>query len=315
MDSPRRKISKRFKDRTGYYLLKANVGVLSRLPGPISRFLGNFLGLFAWLFWRGYRRLAMTNIRIALGDQLSPSGQSRLARKAAQHLVREFLELSRWLDLPPARRRKRLEVEGEENIIRARREGRGVILLTAHLSNFPLVSVVLTLREIPNYFVMKQIKVKMTDDYFNGLEERLGVKIIDLFPRAQCTRECLQALQENKVIVLALDLDAHREGIFVDFFGKAASTYAGPLILARRTGAVLLPAFLTGRPDQSYHLRIHAPLSPPESKRDYPDVLKEYNRLLEDCIRRHPEQYNWIYKRWKTRPPGEEGEKIYRKGY
>jgi KDO2-lipid IV(A) lauroyltransferase len=187
--------------------------------------------------------------------------------------------------------------------------------LTAHLSNFPLVSVALTLLGIPNYFVMKQIKVKMTDEYFNGLEDRLGVKIIDLFPRDQCTRDCLRALQENKVIVLALDLDAHREGIFVEFFGNPASTYVGPLVLARRTGAVLLPGFLAGQADHSYRLVIHPPLSPPRSKRDYPRVLQEYNRLLEDCIRRYPEQYNWIYKRWKTRPPGREEEKIYRKGY
>ena len=315
MDFPRRKISKRFKDRAGYYLLKANVGVLGRLPGPISRFLGNFLGLVAWFFWRGYRRLARTNIRIALGDQLSSAEQSRLVRQSSQHITREFLELARWLNLSPARRRERLLVEGEENLLRARRKGRGVMLMTAHLSNFPLASVALTLRGIPNYFVMKQIKVKMTDDYFNRLEDRLGVKIIDLFPRSRCTREMLQALQENKVVVVALDLDAHREGIFVDFFGKPASTYAGPLVLARRAGGVLLPAFLIRQPDRNYRLVIHPPLPVPKSKEDYPRVLRDYNHLLEDYIRRYPEQYNWIYKRWKTRPPGEEGDKIYRKGY
>lgn len=315
MNPPRRNIFKRFKDRAGYLLLKANVELLSRLPGPVSRILGDILGLVAWIFWGGYRRLTRTNLRIAFGDQLSPAARNRLARRTARHLVREFLELARWLNLSPDRRRPRLRVEGEENILRARKEGKPIILLTAHLSNFPLVSVALTLRGIPNYFVMKQIQVKMTDDYFNGLEARLGVKIIDLLPRSQCTRNCLRALQEDRVIILALDLDARREGIFVDFFKKAASTYVGPLVLARRAGAVLIPAFLTGRSDQSYRLVIHPPLPAPESKRDYPLLLKEYNRLLEGYVRRHPEQYNWIYKRWKTRPPGEEGEKIYRKGY
>ena len=155
----------------------------------------------------------------------------------------------------------------------------------------------------------------MTDDYFNRLEDRLGVEIIDLLPRSRCARECLARLKDNQVIVMALDLDARREGIFVDFFGKPASTYIGPLTLARRTGAVLLPAFLIRQPDRSYRLIIHPPLSSPASSRDYTRVLEEYNRLLESYIRRYPEQYSWIYKRWKTRPPGEEGEKIYRKGY
>ena len=288
------------------------MGLLSRLPGPISRFLGKFLGLVAWLAWRGYRRLARTNIRLALGDSLTCRQQKKFVLKSSQNMAREFLELARWLDLSPERRRRLLKIEGEKHL---RSAGRGAILLTAHLSNFPLISVALTLRGFPNYFVMKQIKVKMTDDYFNRLEDRLGVDIIDLLPRSRCARECLARLKDNRVIVMALDLDARREGIFVDFFGKPASTHVGPLILARRTGAALLPAFLIRQPDRSYRLIIHPPLSPPASSRDYTRVLKEYNRLLESYIRRYPEQYSWIYKRWKTRPPGEEGEKIYRKGY
>ena len=123
-------------------------------------------------------------------------------------------------------------------------------------------------------------------------------------------------IYQRSRIALDADRNALRLALdVVDFFGKPASTYIGPLILARRTGAALLPAFLIRQPDLSYRLIIHPPLSSPASSRDYTRVLEEYNRLLESYIRRYPEQYSWIYKRWKTRPPGEEGEKIYRKGY
>jgi KDO2-lipid IV(A) lauroyltransferase len=314
-----RKFHKRFKDRLGYILFKLAASGFAWLPRPVARWLGGIIGIIGWFFWRGYRRLAHVNVRIALGGELSFDQQRRLVLHAARNMAREFLELFVWLRLPEEKRRRLVDLAGVEHLRAARSGGKGVILVTAHLGNFPILSLGLTLSGFPNAFVTQQFKVESTGTYFGKLASRLGVELIDALPRSRCALECVRQLNENKAVLMALDMDARSEGIFVDFFGKPASTYSGPLVLARRTGAPVLPAFLIRQPDGRHRAFIHPPLPTPDAHsrqaEDYVEALREYNRLLESYIRKYPDQWAWTSKRWRTRPPAEVGVKLYRKGY
>ncbi len=319
MTVTKRKAGKRFKDWVGYFFLRINVLALGRLSHRLAWRLGGALGTVAWLFWGGYRRIGEVNTRIAFGNELSVARRRKLIFNAARQMVREVLELSIWLRLSDEKRRKLIEMEGVELLREAHREGKGVVIVTAHLSNFPLVSVALTLEGLPNAFVMQQIKVKKTDSYFDSLEKMLGVEIIDSVPRDRCAFDCVKSLRSGKTIIMALDMDARAEGVFADFFGKPASTYIGPLVLARRTKSPVFPAFVVRRPDGRYRVFVHPPLPGPApssgKEADYLPALAAYNRLLESYIGKYPAQWNWIGKRWRTRPPGDRGEKLYRKGY
>lgn len=316
--SPSRKASKRFKDWISIVSVKFIVLPLGWLPVPLIRCLGGVLGAIAWLFWRGYRRLAHLNIRLALGKVLSLSQQRRIVFQSAQNMVREFLQLCGWLRLSPARRRQMSKISGIEHLQSACQRQKGVILVTAHLSNFPLLSAGLCSHGYPNSFVIQQIKVESINTYYEELCTRIGIGTIYALPRHRCTLECLRHLRENKIVLMNLDLNAAgRSGLFVNFFGLPASTYTGPLVLARRTGASVLPAFVIRQPNGHYRIFLHPPLFPPGSlpggEESYKAVLKKFNHLLEDYVQKYPEQWSWIYKRWKSRPPG--GAKIYKKGY
>lgn len=304
---------KRFKDRAGLLLLRAIAGIVARLHRPVARRLGEIAGAAAWLFWRGYRRLADTNLRIAFGDGLSPRARRRLIFRSARNMVGEFFECFAWIALSPARRRALFTLEGAEHLEKARVEGKGAVIVTAHLSAFPLLSVALTSFGFPNYFIMRQLKVARTDDYFNRLERRLGVEVIDVFPWARCAIQSLRALKEGKAVLMALDLDDREGRIFADFFGKKASCYPGPILFARRAGAALIPAFVFRDPDRRYRCVVHPPIPLPEGEEDCRPAIESYNRILESYVRRFPDQWPWIYKRWRTRPAGEPP--VYRKGY
>ncbi|MCX6349703.1 MAG: lysophospholipid acyltransferase family protein, partial [Candidatus Aureabacteria bacterium] len=289
------------------------VGVISRLPRPLAWGLGGAVGAVAWLFWRGYRRLARTNVRIVFGNTLSPREQNRLVFRSALNIVREFFESVKWLRLSPDQKRARFTLEGKEHLEAAQAGGKGAIILSAHMSNFPLLSVAFTHSGFPNVFVMRQIKVRKTDAYFDSLEKMVGVEVIDALPRERCAIECIRKLKAGTAVIMALDLDDRDAKVFVDFFGEKASCYTGPIVLARRTGAALVPAFIFRDPDRRYRCVIHPPIPLPEGEEDCLPALEEYNRILESYVRRLPEQWPWIYKRWRTRPPGEPP--IYRKGY
>jgi KDO2-lipid IV(A) lauroyltransferase len=311
--SGKRPLRKRFKDWAGLLLLRCVAASVSRLPRRLARSLGLSAGALAWLFWRGYRRLAAVNLRIVYGDALSPRARRRLIFRSARNMGGEFFESFAWIPLSPERRRSLFTLEGREHLKKARAEGKGTIILTAHLSNFALLSVALTHSGFPNQFVMRQIKVARTDAYFDSLEKRLGVDVIDVFPWGECAIRCLRALKAGTAVIMALDLDDREGRVFADFFGQPASCYTGPIVLARRTGAALVPAFIFREKDRRYRCVVHPAIPLPEGEGDCRPAIESYNRILEGYVRRFPEQWPWIYKRWRTRPPGEPP--VYRKGY
>lgn len=313
-DSPRPP-HKVFQDRLGLLFLTFTVQLIGRLPRGLRTLLADVLGSVAYVTLGGYRRLAAKNLELALGCRMDSRRRRRISRRIARNVVGEFFELAAWLYLSDESRRL-IRFEGLEHLDAALAAGRGAIAVTAHLSNFPLISVALTLAGYRNVFMMQQIKAAATDEYFNGLERRLGVEIIDALPRHRAAMECLRSLKQKKIVIMALDLDARNEGVFVEFFGIKASTFTGPFVLARRVGSPVLPVFLVSLGGGAYLVKVHPPLPPADhGEAGAVPPLREFHRVLEAQILQHPDQCFWLNKRWRTRPPGDRLGKIYRKGY
>jgi Kdo2-lipid IVA lauroyltransferase/acyltransferase len=184
----------------------------------------------------------------------------------------------------------------------ALQRGRGLLMLVGHLGNWEVFAVLAGRIGFPTTVLVKTIRGNVMNDFVAQMRARYGV---DLLPQRGAYRQCLRVLKGNRLLSVILDQNMTREeGIFVEFFGQPACTSPGLAHLAAQSGAPVLPACCIRRPDGRFEIQLGELLEPPPS-RD-PDAVREatqqYTRILEAMIRRHPEQWIWIHRRWRTRP-------------
>ena len=197
-------------------------------------------------------------------------------------------------------------VEGEEHIIAACARGRGALILLAHYGSWELLAMFAAQRGYTLYIVAKKIKNDVVDRLWNRLRARYGVKVI--YAR-NAARPILRALRENALVGFMPDQHrTHEQGVFVQFFGRPASTSPGLAILSSQAQAQVLPVFICRRADGGHHIR-GLPALPPPPDRTPATVLRytqRYTTILEDELRAHPAEWLWIHRRWKDQPgPGD----------
>ena len=183
----------------------------------------------------------------------------------------------------------------------------GVLVLSGHFGNWELLVFAHGKRGYPVHMVHRAIANPLVDRWLSELRRRAGTRMIR---KSAGAGGVLQALHERGLLVLPIDQNSTRGlGVFVDFFGLAASTNSGMARIALRTDAPIVPAFIV-REGRSARHRVHVlPILQVERTGDpTEDVRRNTQRftgVFEEMVRRHPEQWLWMHKRWKTRPPGE----------
>lgn len=197
------------------------------------------------------------------------------------------------------------EIRGAEHLEAAREGGRGAILMTGHFGHFELVGAALGARH-PTSFVVKALSNPHVESLIQRWRRDAGVESI---PIGLGVRRVFAALRENRWVAMLADQDARRRGIFVPFFGRPASTPTGPAELSLRSGAPIVMGFDVRGDDGRHVLHVLPPLPPPPS--DDPDpvrtVTARHVAVLEEWVRKHPEQWFWLHRRWKTAPPEARG--------
>ena len=200
--------------------------------------------------------------------------------------------------------RRRIRVLGDEP--RARediREGRGAFLLTAHIGNWEVAGAYLDYERIPFAAVSRAVP----NPYVQALLMRTRRASFEIFEKRGAVRGSLRATQEGKWVTVLGDQNAGKHGVFVPFFGVPASTYPLVASLVTRHGIPLyFGAAIRRGPRIAYDMHVdlyHPPTSPVADPVEH--VLVAYHDWLEALIRAFPEQYFWMHRRWKTRPPGE----------
>ncbi len=199
----------------------------------------------------------------------------------------------------------RVSVEGEEHVQKALAQGKGVLMLTAHLGNWDLLGMFTAKRGYKLTIISKEIKNPALNDMWMKLREEFGVKIV---LSHNSYRACLKILKQNELIGFILDTNRPPgAGVFVDFFGRPASTTPGLAFMSAQSGAPVIPVFIHREGADRHVLRAY-PAFPPPPDREEASILKatqEYTRIIEEEVRRHPEQWLWVHKRWKAQPPAE----------
>jgi len=252
-----------------------------------------------------YRRAeVMRAIRRCLPEK-SEDEVRAIADGMYRHLGRFIVESAGAETLDRQFVQDNVEIIGLEIVKNLLANGKGVIALSAHIGNFDLLAIMCCLIGIPLTSVSKKLKPKALDDYWVTTRRKHGLKPI---PTRHSFRSCMSALRRNEILAFFLDQNMKRNrGIFVDFFGKTACTSPGLAQLSAYCDSPVMPVFITRTAQGGHRVEILPPLDPPQNTPEaFQQATQQYTRIIEDYIRRYPDQWIWLHRRWRTQRTKEE---------
>ncbi len=288
-------------DYIAYIIVRLLNEILRFVPISISLWIGRRLGSIAFFFNKKRRLIAYANLKAAFAKEKRPADLKSITKKVYQNLVQTFMEV---LNLTKVNRKyvdSYVEVVNMERIRNASSSGRGTILLTGHFGNWELSSLVSSVEGYPILVLAREQKMKRLNELLNRLRESNGCKVIR---KGISTKNILKALYEKNIVGILSDQDAGKAGVFVDFFGRPTSSHSGPMEMAKRTNSIILPNFIvrTKGPHHKLFLEEYIDFRNSRPADDIKDNLQKFMKLLESYVRRYPDQWLWLHKRWKSTP-------------
>jgi KDO2-lipid IV(A) lauroyltransferase len=299
-----KQIKKSFAYASGYVALNFCSLITKMLPrGWLYGFAG-FIAVFGYHAAAKQRNIALDSLRLAFGKLKSEAEVKGIARECFVHMAKAAVELLFLMDRP-LQLKSRVRLEGAENLTQALKKGHGVILVSAHFGNFPLMLAKLSLEGYRVSGIMRQMKDTRVEKLFLAKRNRLGIRTIYSQPRRACVEETIRNLRQNELVFIPIDQNFGTAGVFVDFFGRKAATATGPVVLAQRTGAAILPVFSIRQSDDTHKIVFEPPLQLLKGAGEEETLQQNIQKLtsiIEEYIRTYPAEWGWIHRRWKSQP-------------
>jgi KDO2-lipid IV(A) lauroyltransferase len=294
------------KELAEYSLALALIRLFGAMPRSIAYRAAGMLGWLGFHLATRQRRTGLQNLRMAL-PELSAADQQKTLRGCFQNLGRLLVEFTHFPDLNKSNISQFVVHDGLENYLEGLSRGRGVIFMTAHFGAWELSSFAHAVYGYPLKFIVRPIdnpRVEKLISRYRTLSGNVPVQ------RRSAARDILKALRENEAVGILFDQNTTRsEGVFANFFGIPAATTPAIALFALRTGAAVVPGFLIWDAALKKHrLRLDPPIeliNTGDLEHDVLENTKQFNAILEGYVRKHPDQWLWIHRRWKTRPEGE----------
>lgn len=290
------------QDNIQYLSFKFFSKVICSLPYSLVVRIGRGLGLLYYLAAKRQRERAI--VQASSGLKISREQAEKNIRNLFYNLGQMVLEVLYTPKLTAENIEQYVSIEGANYLSEALKSGHGVVVLTAHLGNWEWMAAALSFAGFP---ITTIAKPQPNSQYTRILDEYRAMTGVEVFNRG--TSEIVKAaraLKKNKVLGFLADQDGGSEGIFVDFFGKKASTPVGPAVFARRFDSVIVPIFTYRRPQGGHQVIIEPPLDyekqVDEEQEIYHNTVK-MTKIIEDVITAHPEDWLWFMKRWNTKYP------------
>lgn len=279
---------------------------LGLLPRPAARFAGASFAAAAYALRTPLRRAAMFNLSLAFPDW-SDAKRKRVIRRMIQQIGWMAAEFSQFPKYTRENIQKIVVLDGFENFDAARRRGKGVLFLTGHMSAWELAPFAHALYGHPLHFLVRPIANRRVDALINRYRCLSGNQPIQ---KNKSARSILRILADGGTVGILSDHNTVlEESVFVDFFGIPASTTSGLARIALRTDAAVVPGFLSwDSARRKYRLRFEPAIELARTGDEENDVRENtarFTKTIEDYVRAYPDQWLWVHKRWKTRPPGE----------
>ncbi len=288
------------RDKVEYGLLRSLVWPLQRMPLPFSVAVGAGLGDFLYRVIGLRREVTLQNLRTAFpempGDELQ-----RLALRVYRNFGRMLAEFVRVPRLSPQFLAEHVEFENEDVLRQALAEGRGGILVTGHFGNWEWMAASLCARGYEMQPIVAEQRNRLVEKLIDDFRAAAGVKVIKF--GAPSVRQTLKLLRNNKFVGILADQDAGRNGEFVPFFGRPASTPKGPAVFHLKTRSPLI--FLVSlRLGPGKHRvvceRLEASTDGKLTDENVHAVTAAITARLEDWVRRYPDHWFWMHRRWKS---------------
>jgi len=288
------------RDAVEYGLASLALNSLTYTPLPISHFLARGYARALDLALPRLRRVALGNLAMAL-PQTDARDRARIVDGVFLSIARLLVTFARFPSMNRANIGRWIRYEGFEHFEQALRRGKGVLFATAHLGNWELSAFAHALMAVPMHVVVRPLDNPRIDALVSHRRTLSGNHLIE---KKDYARGILQGLAANEAVGILIDQNATLDsGVFVNFFGIPACAGTGFAKLAAHTGAAVIPGFaLWSEQERKFALRFY-----PEV-RITGNIQEDTARLqavLESVVREYPDQWLWIHRRWKTRPPGE----------
>ena len=273
------------------------------LPKKLAMLLGTIIGNLLFLMLKKRRQIALNNLQIAFGNDMDEDKRRNICKASFINLSKTIIEFLRFSKYNPNNIWDDVSIEGREHLDAAFAKGKGVLVFLTHFGNWELLSLVYGVL-IPNRGTA--IAFPLKNEHLNNFVCRIrSLLSLKLIPRENAIRATLRSLRNNEAVGFFADQNAGDQGVFIDFFGKPASTARGPVTLALKTGSPILFTIDIRKPNDKHHVYISPPIHLKPSGDSEADV-KKYTTLLakelERYIQQYPEQWLWLHNRWKTQP-------------
>lgn len=279
-------------------LMRALVGML---PDRVVRALGDMVGLTFYAVDRSHRRVALTNLAQCF-PMRSEAERRAIARAMFAHFGRLLFEILKFSTLSHAQILARVEFDGEDRARHAYAQGKGVLFFTGHFGFWELHALAHGLQLQPIGVLARALDNPRLHALLEAVRTRTGNSVIY---REGAVRRVLRTLAHGQGVALLIDQHMNSpDAIWVDFFQRPAATTSTLAALALRTGAPVVPVFALPLPGGRYRMIYEHPVEPPRG--DGPDAVREFTQrctdVLEMYVRRHPELWLWMHRRWRDAP-------------
>jgi Kdo2-lipid IVA lauroyltransferase/acyltransferase len=297
-----------FRERVEFVFVWLFVHLVRVLPRRAARAVGSGIGTVAFFGLGRLRRVGVLNLQLAFPDMPEVERERilRLVYRNLGALLAEFCLMPRYT---PEGASRFIRYEGLENYLAARKRGKGVLVLTGHLGAWELSSFYHSLMGMPMGMVIRRLDNPLVDAFVNRVRCQHGNRVIH---KDDFARGLIASMRAGETVGILMDTNmTPPQGVFVPFFGVQACTASGMARIALKTGAAVVPGFLLWEESEGkYVLRFGKELEVVHSgdaERDAVTNTAAFTAAIERMIRQYPEQWLWMHRRWKTRPPGEEG--------
>ena len=294
------------RERLEYVSVWILLKLLGLLPRGISRRIGVCVARCLFKLRPKLRDAADFNLRLAFPELPGPARRQILQRMVRNlgWMVAEFARFPRYTRENIG---ETIILDGFDNFAAAERRGKGVLFLTGHMGAWELKPFAHALYVTPLHFLVRPIDNPRVDEMVNHYRCLSGNQPIR---KNESARAVLRVLRQGGVVGVLADQNAvASEAVFVDFFGVPAATTSGIARLARRTEAAVVPVYSYWDSQiRKYRLRYEPALdltATDDEESDIRSYSERFNQVIEDYVRRFPDQWLWVHRRWKTRPPHE----------
>ena len=282
-----------------YWLIRLCGFLAQVLPLKVSYGITTAVAYVVYYSWPALRKSVEQNMRQVLGPEASEKAVKRTTKGAFRNYFKYLVDFLRFPHLTADELERVIQSSGWENLDRALESGRGVIFIGFHFGSWDLAGAILAVRGYPLNVVAESFQPEKLNALIQRARTEKGMKII---PLENAARRVLRSLRQNEILGLLIDRPEPDGGVPVEFFGKIASVPAGAATLALKTGAKLVLGYMVRCPDNTFVGRITPHLDfevTGDFSRDIQKATQEIMRVVEDCIRSHPDQWYMFRDMWQ----------------